>query len=73
MTEDYKAHKIQVCTWRNPNGWTPDVQITDLSKGDTVHTMPLRLPQTYATEREAEQAGLSVAKKWIDNEKSALS
>jgi hypothetical protein len=72
MEEDYKRHSINFSTWHNPDGWKPNVRVTDLSQPDKIHVEHLIFSKRYSTQGEAEQAGLSVAKKWIDDGKPAL-
>jgi hypothetical protein len=63
---NYKGHRLFAFTWRNGDGkWKPNIQIIDLSSGNRI-----QLPsfgKTYGTEKDAEQAGLTFAKKWIDD------
>jgi hypothetical protein len=70
MEADYKGHHIIALAWQYTNNtWKPHVHIIDLTKGDKVFVAPLLFNQTYSTEEEAEQIGLSMAKKWIDEGK----
>jgi hypothetical protein len=67
---NYKGHRLFAFTWRNGDGkWKPDIQIIDLSRGNGYRIHLPSLGKTYGTEKEAEQSGLTFAKKWIDNGK----
>jgi hypothetical protein len=67
---NYKGHRLVALTWRNGDGkWKPDIQIIDLRRSDEYRIQLPAFGKEYATEKEAEQAGLTFAKKWIDNDK----
>jgi hypothetical protein len=75
MEMDYKGHEISVITNHSPdlNGWKLRVQVTEVTKGGGTHVVPFRTSQMiFATKQEAEEAGLSLAKQWIDNGKAPL-
>jgi len=68
MDADYKGHHIIVSASHNAdrNGWEPHINIL-VFEGDKTSVKPFTIDQICATEEEAKQAGLSVAKKWIDD------
>jgi hypothetical protein len=61
---------------RGPLSFRPKFSHCGFAEGmiekDKVFVLPIVLTQTYSTEDEAQRAGLSVAKKWIDDGKPAL-
>jgi hypothetical protein len=67
LLEVYKDNEIQASAVRSVDlgRWTPDVTVTNINV-----KMKLRVPindkETFPTGEEAEQAGLLLAKKWID-------
>jgi len=73
MDADYKEHHIIASAWHNPDGWKPRLHIvwSESDKTPITHTQ-FTIKQRYATEEEAQQAGLSFAKKWIDDGKLPL-
>lgn len=72
MEQNYKRHLIIAVALFNRDGkWKPDVQIADFSQGDRFHIKSATFSKKYLTEEEAEQAGVSFAKQWIDKGKPA--
>jgi hypothetical protein len=69
---DYKGHRLVALTWRNGGKWKPDIHIMDLSRSDGYRIQLPAFGKEYATEKKAEQAGLTFAKKWIDNGKPPI-
>jgi hypothetical protein len=65
---NYKDYRIIALPWRMEDGkWKPDIQIMHSSNGDGFRINLPTFGRKYETEKEAEQAGLTFAKKWIDN------
>jgi hypothetical protein len=65
---NYNGYRIIALTWRTGDGkWKPDIQIMHSSNGDGFRIQLPALGRKYETEKEAEQAGLTFAKKWIDD------
>jgi hypothetical protein len=70
---NYKGHRLIGLTCRNGDGkWKPDIHIIDLSRSDGYRIQLPSFGKTYGTEKDAEQAGLTFAKKWIDKGKPAV-
>jgi hypothetical protein len=64
---NYKGYRIIALTWLTGDGkWKPDIQILN---GNGFRIQLPALGRQYATEKEAEQGGLTFAKKWIDKGK----
>jgi hypothetical protein len=74
MEQNYKGHNITAYASRvaERSGWKPDVRIRDSSNPDKARFHSLIFAQTYSTEKETEQEGLSTDKKWIDEGKPPL-
>jgi hypothetical protein len=70
MDVDYKGHHIVALAWHNPDGWKPhlDIAWSESDKTPITHR-PFTIKKRYATEKEAQEAGLAYAKKWIDEGK----
>ena len=71
MDKDYKAYNIHATASYVPEGWKPHLYIV-YSEGDRTILKNFTIDQTFATSEQAEQAGLSLAQKWIDNGKPNL-
>jgi hypothetical protein len=66
LLELYKDNEIQASAVRSELGrWTPDVTVTNINVKMKLR-MPINDKETFPTGEEAEQAGLLLAKKWID-------
>lgn len=67
MEQKYKRHLIMALAYCNQDGkWKPDVQIAHLGNGDRFHIKLATFSKNYPNEEEAEEAGVSFAKQWID-------
>jgi hypothetical protein len=71
MHEDYKGHRIQSIASFVPDGWKPHLYVI-FSEGGQNILKNFTIDQTFSTQRQAEQAGLSFAQKWIDDGKPDL-
>jgi hypothetical protein len=72
MEQNYKRHFIMALALCNRDGkWKPDVQIAHLGNGDRFHIRLATFSKNYPSEEEAEEAGVSFAKQWIDKGKPA--
>jgi hypothetical protein len=66
ILELYKDNEIHSSAGRSELGrWTPDVTVTNVNI-KTKLGLPSIDKETFPTRKEAEQAGLLLAKKWID-------
>jgi hypothetical protein len=70
MDAEYKGHRITASAWHNPDGWKPRLRVVWGDSNITIRS-PL-FKERYSTEKEAQLAGLSFAKKWIDDGKPDL-
>jgi hypothetical protein len=66
----YKDHHIEVSarSVSDPAGWQPDIFVSYSEQGKNV-LKSLRIDQTFAHPKEAEEAGIKFAQTWIDNGK----
>jgi hypothetical protein len=72
MQQNYKRHLIVALAFCNQDGtWKPDVHIADSTKCERFHIRLATFSKKYPSEEEAEQAGASFAKQWIDKGKPA--
>lgn len=70
MDEDYKGHHLKSTARYLPdsNRWSAHVVI-NWTAGARKESRQLDVKRGFATEEDAEQAGLAFAKKWIDDGK----
>ena len=70
MQKTYKGHTIKASTWQlSESGvWEPRVFVT-WKQGDEEKQAPLVFTRQFSSEAEAEQEGILMAKKWIDDGK----
>ena len=66
MHEDYKGHGIHSTSSFLPDGWKPHLYVA-FSEGGQNILKNFTIDRPFATSEKAEQAGLSFARKWIDN------
>jgi hypothetical protein len=67
---NYKGYRIVALTWLTEAGkWKPDIQILN---GNGFRIQLPAFGRQYATEKDAEHAGLAFAKKWIDDGKPPI-
>jgi hypothetical protein len=73
MDEDYKGHRIQSVPRLLPdsNRWSAHVVI-NWTAGSREEFRRFDVKRAFATQEEAEQAGLEFGKKWIDDGKPKL-
>ena len=73
MDADYKGHHIKSVARYLPDSdrWTAHVVINWTDRSHERFSQ-FDVKRGFATEEEAEQAGLELAKKWIDNGKPRL-
>jgi hypothetical protein len=72
MEQKYKRHLIMALPYCNRDGkWKPDIHIAHLGNGDRFHIKLTTFSKNYASEKQAEEAGVSFAKQWIDKGKPA--
>ena len=73
MDQVYKGHNIQASAWRISYrfGWKPNVVINYNGGGKSIFHA-LTIDQIFSTREEAEQAGVELAQKWIDDERPDL-
>jgi hypothetical protein len=73
MDEDYKGHHIQSVPKHLPdsNRWTAHVVINWTVRSREVFRR-FDVKRGFATQEDAEQGGLTFAKKWIDDGKPKL-
>jgi cyanate permease len=69
MEHLYKGHLIQVSVWEDSTGWVVNLYIS-YQEGVQSVLITFMLNQTWATYSEAVEAGLAIAKRWIDDGKS---
>jgi hypothetical protein len=70
MNSDYKGHDIHATASYVPDGWKPHLYVGYSEAGRNM--INFTIDQTFATQDEAEQVGLSFAQKWIDDGKPDL-
>jgi hypothetical protein len=70
---NYKDHRIEVTVRAidDYNDWRTDILVTYSEHGKAVLQCP-RMDQTFANPKEAEEAGVEFAQKWIDDGKPDL-
>jgi hypothetical protein len=73
MGEDYKGHHIQSTARQLPdsNRWTAHVVI-NWTRGSHKEFRQFEVGRGFATQEDAAQAGVTFAKKWIDDGKPKL-
>jgi hypothetical protein len=71
MNSDYKGHDIHATGLYVPDGWKPHLYVI-YSEGGRNMIKNFTIDQIFATQDQAEQAGLSFAQKWIDDGKPDL-
>jgi hypothetical protein len=75
MQVNYESHGITATAWHNPetNQWRPRLSIfcPPDAHGEQLIKRPL-FKTTYATEEEAERAGIAFGQQWIDDNKPDL-
>ena len=70
MEEIYKGHRITVSAWQisDTKQWQPKLQIIWREGTDDAIKYPV-ITRYFATQSEAEIAGLAFARNWIDDGK----
>jgi hypothetical protein len=70
---NYKGHHIEVSLQAldDPKGWSPDIFVSYSEHGKSV-LKTLRMDQTFVNPKEAEEAAIKFAQKWIDDGKPDL-
>ena len=71
MDADYRGHDIHATALHVTDGWKPHLFLGYSKRGQNIFKN-FTINQTLATQEEAEQSGLSFAKKWIDDGKPDL-
>jgi hypothetical protein len=71
MNADYKGHDIHATASYVPEGWKPHIYVI-YSEGGRNIIKNCTINQTFSTQEQAEQVGLSFAQKWIDDGKPDL-
>jgi hypothetical protein len=67
MEFSYKEHRIQVTVWEESiGGWLANIYIS-YQQGLQSRLITFMLNQTWPTYSEALEAGLAIAKRWIDD------
>jgi hypothetical protein len=81
MQHEYNAHHILISTWvrLDLDGFRPELRITRkasstlrLSSSHPVILRTLKLNQTFPTREAAENYGLEVGKRWVDEHRLAV-
>ena len=67
MEHHYKAYSILLSAWArlDPDGFTPEFRISTKAHG-ILHT--LKINQIFPSREEAEDYGLQIAKRWIEDD-----
>jgi hypothetical protein len=65
VNADYKRHDIHATALHAPDGWKPHLFVGYIKGGRNIFKN-FTIDQTFATQQEAEQTGLSLAQKWIE-------
>jgi hypothetical protein len=66
--QNYKRHDIHATALYVPDGWKPHLYVI-YNEGDRRMIKNFTIDQIFATQEQAEQAGLPFAHKWIDDGK----